>query len=105
MPSLLTPVEGLQEQTSAEILIWTIDTTGFTTSPASPSVVKVVKVSDGTDVKSTVMPSVSPTVSSAIITLPALKLLVAGQRYRIHITFTDGGSNTFEAQIEVICPI
>jgi hypothetical protein len=105
MSSLLTPLEGLQEQTSAESLVWQVDVTGFTATAAAPVVSKVVKVSDETNVASTVMPTGSPTVSAGIISLPVLKLLTVGERYRIHLAFTDGGSNTYEAIVEITCPI
>jgi hypothetical protein len=104
MPSVLIPIEGEQEQTPNETLVWTLDVSGFTSSPASPVLSKVTDTLDNTDVKSTVMPSGSISVSAAIITLPPLTALTADKHYRIYIQFTDGGANTFEAYVEIFCP-
>ena len=102
MASVLEVKERLQTQSTAEQLAWQLDTStrGTPTSPAVAS----VKQSDGTNVKSTVMPSGSPSVTNNIITLPVLKLLTAGERYEIRTTFT-AKSNKQEIIINVDCPL
>ena len=101
--SLITPVEGAVEQTSGETLVWQTDVSGFTTTPASPTLVSVIKLSNGTAVTGTVMPSGSISALAAIVTLPPLTALTADEKYRIRYKFTDGSSNTFEAILDVHC--
>ena len=105
MTTLLEPKEGTQTQASEETLVRDLDCSLVTSTPASPSVTKIIDVSSGSDVKSTVMPSGSPSADGSTITLPALTALTAGREYRIHVTFTDGSSNTFLAIIRFRCPI
>lgn len=102
MASVLEVAEGLQTQSTAESIVWAIDTSARGT-PTSP-VVATVKNSAGTNVKSTVMPAGSPTVAANIISLPSLTLLTAGQRYEIRVTYTISG-NTQETIINVDCPL
>lgn len=105
MTTLLHAKEGVQVQTSAETLVWSVDVSGYTSSPASPSVTEVIDTRNGNDVKSTVMPSGSASASGSTVTLPALQSLSVGREYEVHLTFTDGGSNTFEAILQFRCPI
>ena len=102
MASVLEVAEGLQTQSTSEEIVWAIDTTSRGT-PTVPSV-DAVNNSAGTNVKSTVMPAGSPTVSGNIISLPTLKLLTAGQRYEIRTTYTISG-NIQETIINVDCPL
>ncbi len=91
-------------QGADEILVYTIDATGWTTSPAA-TVVTAFDEADNSGVTSTLFPTNSPTESSAVITLSALRALTAGKSYRIEVLFTDGGSNTFEMFFRVRCPL
>ena len=102
MASVLEVAEGLQTQSTAEEIVWAIDTSTRGT-PTSPVVV-TVKQSDGTDKKSTVMPVGSASVTNNIISLPTLKLLTAGERYEIRTTYTVSG-NKQETIINVDCPL
>lgn len=102
MASVLEVAEGLQTESSNESLPYGIDTSSRGT-PTSPTV-QSVKNRAGTDVKSTVMPSGSPTVSGDIISLPLLTALTAGERYEIRTTYVIGTS-TQETIINVDCPL
>ena len=64
------------------------DVADWTTSPTSPSIVEVIDESDESNVTSTLMPSGSPSVTNALITLPLFKLATVGRRYRVEIQFT-----------------
>ncbi len=100
---ILEVSEGIQLQGESEEIAWIIDTTNWTSSPTSPSVVEIIDVSTGRDVKSTVMPSGSASVSGNNITLPILKLLREGRSYHVFVKWTDG-SEVKEAIIKVRCP-
>ena len=90
-------VESPMPQGTDEIVAYTLTTTQWGSTPTSP-VVKVYDITADayTDVTTTVMPTGSPSVVGDIITLPALKLLTAGSKYRVEIKFVISG-NTFEA--------
>ena len=88
-PDIREVVEGTQVQGEDEEIIYTIDTANWGGTPTSVSV--EAKDSAGTDVKSTVMPSGSPSVSTDTITLPTLKALTINKQYRIEVKFTSGG--------------
>ncbi|MCI0439808.1 MAG: hypothetical protein L0177_11860 [Chloroflexi bacterium] len=104
MVSVLEAKESPLEQTSDEIIAYSVDATGWTSTPSSPSVA-VFDEDDGSDVTATVMPTNSPSVSGATITLSPLRSLTAGRTYRVEVKFGDGGSNTFEMYFRVICPL
>ncbi len=104
MVSGLEAKESPLEQTSDEIIAYSVDATGWTSTPASPSVAAFDE-DDGSTVTSTVFPTNSPSVSGATITLSPLRSLTAGRTYRIEVKFTDGGANTFEMYFRVICTI
>ncbi len=91
--------EGPQHQGVDEIIVYTITTTKWVSSPTLSAVV-VKLVSDGSDVTSVVMPSGSGSESGDVITLPALKLLTAAEDYKVEVKFTAGG-NTYECYIPV----
>lgn len=101
MATVLEVTEGLQFQSTAEELIWAIDTSNRGT-PTSPSVASV-KDKAGADKKSDVMPSGSASVSGDVISLPKLQDLTAGDRYEIRVTYTISG-NKHETFIHVACP-
>jgi hypothetical protein len=87
--------EGLQYQGEGEIFAYIVTTTATVSSPTSPSVDVFADTDDYTaSVKSTVMPSGSPTVAGDAITLPELQSLTAGVKYKVEVTFSAGG-NTF----------
>lgn len=67
-------------------------TTPSGTGPSSVTVAVKDVSNDNAVVTSTVMPSGSATVSTDTITLPVLKLLTAGHRYRVEVKFTSGAS-------------
>lgn len=100
MTNVLEVVEGVQFQTVDESLVWAIDTSNRGT-PTSPAV--AVTNSAGTDVKSTVMPSGSPSVSADVISLPSLTALTKGQRYEVRVTYTISG-NVQATLLNVHCP-
>lgn len=104
MPEILEVAEGLQQQSAAEEISYTLDVTNYPGS-GSPSsiVVTVINVSDGSDVTTTVMPTNSPTIAGNIITLSPLKSLTAGTTYHIRIKYTRSG-NIFQPYIPVHCP-
>jgi hypothetical protein len=94
-------VEGLQEQTSSEEVIYSITTTNFGSSPSSVTAA-AYEVGPETDVTTTVFPTNSPSVVGNVITLSPLKLLTKGKTYRIEVKFTSG-SNIFECYFRVKC--
>jgi len=57
--------------------------------------VEVIKMSDGSDVTSSVT-SGSPSVSGQTITLPMLQSLVAGQSYRVNIQYNKDGNTIID---------
>lgn len=88
--------EGNQYQGADETIVYTLTTTPWASSPTSPSA-KIYSVSGDTytDVTSTNMTGSASAVDD-VITLPAIKSLTAGQKYRVEVKFTVSG-NTFEA--------
>jgi len=99
--SVLVVAEGTQEQSADEELIYTIDTTEWTSNASSPTVVATDETTDET-VTTTVFPTNTPSASEAEITLSPLKALTKGHLYRIEIKFT-GGSNKWECYFKVKC--
>jgi hypothetical protein len=73
-------------------------------APNTPTIDSVIKISDGTNVKTTVMPTGSPSFSGTTLTLPLLQLLTLGEQYRVRVLFIDSG-NTWEANFTVDCRI
>ena len=103
MANVLTFPE-IEQQAASEERQWVLDVKNIITTPASPVVNKIVDMTTGTDVKATVMPGGSPSVSGTRITLPVIKLLTIGIIYRVHVTYTDGGLNKFESSFMLKCP-
>ena len=97
-PTQRQVTEGKQYQGEDESIVYTVDFAAIGT-PTSPTV--EVKDGDGEDVKSTVMPTGSPTVATTIVTLPALTALTAGGKYRVEVQVTIDG-NTLEHYFPVI---
>lgn len=85
-------LDGLQEQSTAESVSYSVDTLPWGGTPTSPSVDVFDEEDLATSVKATVMPSGSPAVSDDDITLPLLTALTAGIIYRVYVTFTSGGN-------------
>lgn len=84
-------LEGVQYQGADESIAYTLDVTAVGSSPSSVSVV-VKDVTNSATVTATVMPTGSASVSSNVITLPALKLLTAGVLYRVEVKYTISGN-------------
>lgn len=82
--------QGVDEEISYQLT-----TTPWGSTPSSISVTVYNITSGKTDVTSTVMPTNSPSPSGDVITLSKLKLLDAGNTYRVEIRFTCSG-NVFE---------
>lgn len=102
--SVLEVKQGVRIQKSDEIIIRTVDFDPATTeSTVSAPAVKVIQESDGSDVTTTVMPTNSPSVATLLVTLSALKLLTAGESYRVEVLVT-AGSNTLASIHRVRCP-
>ena len=92
---------GDKTQHSEESMVWKIDCSSRGI-PTAPSVVSV-KNNAGSDVKGTVMPSGSPTVSGMVVLLPSLTLLTAEDSYEVKVSMTIGG-DTHIGIIDVDCP-
>ena len=82
---------GTVTQGEDEQLVYSVTTTNWGSSPTSVSVVAKDVSDSNTDVSATVL-SGSATVSGDVISLPTVKSLTAGSRYRIEVKFTSGGS-------------
>lgn len=93
--------EGLQEQSADETIIWEIECAEWASAPSSPSVESIVSESDGVDQSAKL--SGSPSFSGTVLSLPSLSGLVAGETYRIEVTFSDGQGNTLECYMRVRC--
>ena len=87
-------LQGIDEQ-----IVYTITTTPWGSTPIGVSV-KAYDVDNAfADVTATVL-SGSASVAGDVITLPIMKSLTEGRRYRVEVRFTAGG-NLFEAWFEV----
>jgi hypothetical protein len=82
--------EGNIPQGVSEEAIYTLDVSAWGNDPTSVSVDVFPWANNAKEatVKSTVMPTGSPTVSGNVITLPTLKSLTDGVTYRVEVTFT-----------------
>lgn len=101
--SILEVREGLQKQTSSEIIVYSVTTTNWASSPTNPVAVVYDELT-GTDVTATVMPSSTPSVGTDTITLTALRSLTPGRVYRVEVAFTVGAS-TYECYFRVKCEV
>ena len=99
--------EGRQVHSSSEIIAWAVDTTNWGGSPSSPGAeIFLYNPADGTytDKTTDLFGANTPTVSSNIVTCPALSgsALTIGATYRLEVTFVIGG-NTLECVIPIDC--
>ena len=99
--SVLEIQEGLQRQTSSEVLIYRVTTTNWISSPTSPACV-VYDEETETDVTSIVMPTNSPSATLDVITLSPLRSLTKGRTYRVEVSFVVD-SATYELYFRVFC--
>lgn len=102
MNSILEIKEGIQRQTSDEVIIYDITTTNWMSSPTVGTVVVYDESDDDTVVTDTVMPLGSHIDSGDVITLKPLKLLTVDHSYRIEVQFSVG-SSTYECFFRVKC--
>jgi hypothetical protein len=96
--------EGQQPQGVDEKISYTLDVSENGSNPTNVTV-QVYRV-DGnelTDVKSTVMPTGTPTPSGNVITLPALQSLTDGEKYQIEVKYTLDNGNVLEDFFHVVC--
>lgn len=102
--SRLAVLEGIQTQGEGtdDARAWIIDVSNQTTDPTSPTVPRVIDLSTGKDVSSTVMPSGSASVSGNYITLPLLTALTPEHTYKVYVSWTDG-SETKSTVFYVFC--
>ena len=103
MPNTGIVREGVQIHHESDEIAYVITTTNQTSSPTLPVVVEIIDLQTQRDVKATVMPSGSPTVSSNDITLPIIKLLRADHKYNVWVKWTDG-SEIKEVMLPLDCP-
>lgn len=87
------------KQGADEQIAYQLTTTNWGSSPSSVTVKAYDMSNSFTDVTSTIL-SGDPSISSDVITLPIVKSLTAGSKYRIEIKFTTGG-NVLECYFEL----
>ena len=92
-------VESPIEQGADEEIVYSLTTTPWGSSPASPSVAVLNESAGDVDVTADVITG-SASVSGDVITLPAIAGLTRGVRYRVEIQFTAGG-NVWEAYARI----
>ena len=102
MSSILEIKEGIQRQTSDEIIIYEITTTNWISSPTVGAVVVYDESDADTVVTDDVMSTGSHTDSGDKITLKPLSALTLDHSYRIEVQFTVG-SSTYECYFRVKC--
>ena len=86
-------------QGSDERIAYTLTTTPWGGTPASPTVV-IKTWPDGTDVSATKLTG-NASANGDVITTPLVISLTSGQKYHLEIKWTNSG-NTFEAYAEII---
>lgn len=91
MPVSREVVESPLYQGADEQIIYTLTTTPWGSTPTSPALVVKDVSDDNTDVTATVTTG-SFSTAGDVLTLPTIKSLTAGSRYRADIKFTAGGS-------------
>ncbi len=91
MPSVLEISEGLQEISRLDTGAWGVDVAKIATAPGAPTLDRVLNENTGLDVKSTVMPSGSPSFAGSVMTWPPWAALTAlqGIILRVEFSFTD----------------
>ena len=97
--------EGVSYVLATEKKAFSVTTTPVGSTPTSIAVV-VYDESVDADVTTTVYPTNSPTASGDVITLSLFRgdKATAGHKYRIEITFTDSGGNTWTRIKKVVVP-
>jgi hypothetical protein len=75
---------------------------GLITPLTSIAINSVIKMSDNTNVTTTVVAAGSATASGTTITLPRIKSLTLKEQYKVRVTFIDSG-NTWEASFLIDC--
>lgn len=95
-------LEGPQEQSSGEVLAYSITTTPWGGSPSNITV-KAFEARGGTDVTTAVFPSNVPSKLGDVVTTDMLKLLSPGKTYRIIIGWDDADGYHWEAMFKVTC--
>ena len=84
-------VESPLYQGADEQIIYTLTTTPWGSTPTSEAIVVKDVSNDLADVTATVTSGAFST-SGDVLTLPTIKSLTAGSRYRVEVKFTAGGS-------------
>ena len=95
--------KGRLVQSATEKAPYVIDVAEWESAPSAPLVDYVFDESDGSNVKATVMPSGTPTVTGTKITCPLLQSLTLGRRYRVEVSFTGTNSARWECHYRVEC--
>jgi hypothetical protein len=96
MPSALEPLEGIQSIQKQDTSVWGIDVANVASAPTSPTLHQVVsEAAVSTDIKGTVMPTGSISVSGTIIRFPAWAALSSyvGKVLRVEYSFLDNNNN------------
>lgn len=85
-----------------ESIAYEITTTSWGSNPSGVEV-KAYEINGGvfSDASATVLDG-TPSVSGDVITLPLLKSLTLGKKYRVEVKFSSGGS-VFEPWFYVVC--
>jgi hypothetical protein len=99
--SKLEVLEGAQDQSTDEQIVYKLTTTPWGTSPATISAV-AYDLTTRTTVTTTVFPTNTPSASGDIISLSALRSLTKNHQYRIEVKFT-ANSNVFECYFIINC--
>jgi len=101
--SIREVAQGRQVQGPDEKIRWSVDTTEWVASPASPSVT-VTCINTGEDVTDDVTTG-SSSVDGNVITLKWLLNLTAGYSYRVDVQFTAGAGAPYECYFYVDCDV
>lgn len=92
-------VEGIQIQGPNEEIQYRIAAVPV---PVAVVAVVVMDLTTGTDASAATMPTGVATVADGVITLPTLKALQVGHRYRVQVLYSDG-ANKLEPLVEIVC--
>ena len=90
----LHSIEGMQELSRYDTGIWGVDVVNLAATPTSPNIEQVIDESDESNVKTTVMPTGSPSFSGTSMSWPAWAALTAfvGKVLRVEYSFLDDDS-------------
>jgi hypothetical protein len=105
MSNIREIAEGKQEQGVDEEIIYTLTVPSTWGTPTgTPTIKTFSKIGETfSDVTSTVMPTGSASVASQVITLPKLKALTEGVKYRVEMKFSTTEGDVKEAYAWVDC--